>query len=521
MDELRKALTQARDLWRKLTPGRRFGIVAALLVTVGVVAFVSLRGNVESYALLYAGLAPDEAGRLIEQLKADKIPYQITNAGTAIEVPEAKVHETRLSLAQKGLPKGSGVGFELFDKQNFGATSFVEQMNYRRALQGELARTIMALDEVESARVHLAIPERSLYKQNDEPASASVALKLKPGRKLLPGQVRGIVHLASNSVEGLGPEHVTVIDESGNVLSVSDDASGQLDAQTSMEKSLEHRVREVVERLVGTGHVAVVVTAEMDYAKTDRTEEQFDKEGALRSESRTEERAGGAVDPTGTGGVAGARGNLPGAPGPTTTGAGTGTIGAGKIAETKNYEISRVVQHTVGPAQRVKQLHLAILVDQPEKTPRTVEELARISALAREAAGLSKERGDSIEVHSAPFAVTPADIEPAPVKTNWPLPISPILTAAAGGALFLVFVVALLLVMRSRSKKRKAAVQKSLPIRVGELDGGSSGSSPALPSSSPMAALPPGKSPRELALEAVKGDAERAARVVASWLLET
>src|SRR5262249_30989508 len=157
----------------KLTPGKRFGLVAALVGTVAVVAFVSLRGNVESYSILYAGLAPDEAGRILEELKAEKVPFRIANAGTAIEVPEAKVHEVRLTLAQKGLPKGSGVGFELFDKQSFGTTSFVEQMNYRRALQGELARTIMSLDEVEAARVHLALPERSLYKQNEEPPSAS------------------------------------------------------------------------------------------------------------------------------------------------------------------------------------------------------------------------------------------------------------------------------------------------------------------------------------------------------------
>jgi len=300
MDDLKKALLQARDLWRKLKPAQRLGLIAALVATVGTVAFVSLRGSTESYSLLYAGLAPEEAGRIVEQLKADKVVYRLTNAGTGIEVPEAKVHEVRLSLAQKGLPKGGGIGFELFDKQSFGTTSFVEQMNYRRALQGELARTVMSLDEVETARVHLALPERSLYKQNEEPASASVALKLKPGRKLLPGQVRGIVHIVSGSVEGLAPERVTVVDESGNVLSEANDAAGNLDSQQSLEKSLERRVREVVERLVGPGHVAVVITAEMDYAKTDRTEEQFDKDGALRSEARTEERSGGgALDATG------------------------------------------------------------------------------------------------------------------------------------------------------------------------------------------------------------------------------
>src|SRR5215467_12785947 len=248
MDDLKKALLQARDLWRKLKPAQRMGLIAAALATASIVAFVSLRGSTESYSLLYAGLAPEEAGRIVEQLKADKVVYRLTNAGTGIEVPEAKVHEVRLTLAQKGLPKGGGVGFELFDKQNFGTTSFVEQMNYQRALQGELARTIMSLDEVEAARVHLALPEKSLYRKAEEPASASVALKLRSGRQLGSGQVRGIVHLVAASVEGLAPERVTVLDERGNVLSSADDAAGSLDAQQALERSLERRVREVTER---------------------------------------------------------------------------------------------------------------------------------------------------------------------------------------------------------------------------------------------------------------------------------
>lgn len=526
MDDFKKALIQARDLWRKLKPGQRMGIIAAVVATVGIIAFVSLRGNTESYSLLYAGLAPDEAGRIVEQLKADKVAFRLTNAGTGIEVPEVKVHEVRLALAQKGLPKGGGIGYELFDKQSFGTTSFVEQMNYRRALQGELARTVMSLDEVESSRVHLAIPERSLYKQNDEPPSASVALKLKPGRKLLPGQVRGIVHIVSGSVEGLAPERVTVIDESGNVLSEANDAAGNLDSQQSLEKSLERRVREVVERLVGPGHVAVVITAEMDYAKTDRTEEQFDKDGVLRSEARTEERSGGgALDATG--GIAGARGNLPGAPTPTSTA--TGPQGASKLSETKNYEVSRVVQHTINPVAKIKQLHVALLVDQAEKTPRTTEELARISALAREAAGLSKERGDSIEVHSATFATAPVEVEPtAAPPSTWPLPFPPLYAAVGAAGLFLIIVtVSGIFVLRARARKRRKAAEvlHALPVRVGELDGDAldapaSAAAPSLAAGSPAIAALNGKSPRERALEAAKSDAARAAQVLAAWLLE-
>src|SRR5262249_50285940 len=181
-------------LWKKLPPGRRFVLLAALVATAAGVAFVSLRGSVEPYATLFAGLSPQDAGQVVETLKTDKVPFRLGNGGSSIEGPEAKGDEVRLALAQKGMPHGGGVGFELFDKQSFGTTSFVEQMNYQRALQGELARTIMSLDEVETARVHLAMPEKSLYRAAQEPPSASVAPKLRPGRQPAQGQVRGIRH---------------------------------------------------------------------------------------------------------------------------------------------------------------------------------------------------------------------------------------------------------------------------------------------------------------------------------------
>jgi len=252
---------------------------------------------------------------------------------------------------------------------------------------------------VQGARVHLALPERSLYKRSETVASASVALKLRGGRRLSPPQVRGIVHLVAGSVEGLAPDQVTIVDESGRVLTTGDDAQGGLEAQQAIERSLEQRVREVVERLVGAGKAEVVVTAEMDQARTERTEELYDKDKtALRSEARTEERTGDAsVD---AGGVAGARGNLPGAPAPATTA--PAAAGVTKLSETKNYEVNRVVSKTTGPAIRLKQLHVAVLVDQGGPSPRSPEELARIEKLVREAAGLSRDRGDSLEVHSAP-----------------------------------------------------------------------------------------------------------------------
>jgi flagellar M-ring protein FliF len=309
---------------------------------------------------------------------------------------------------------------------------------------------------------------------------------------------------------------VTVIDETGNVLSQSDDAAGQLDAQSALEKSLELRVREMVGKLVGEGHVAVVVTAEMDYSRTQRTELQVGKEGTISHENPMEERAGADVGTAG--GVAGARGNLPGTGTPTTPTTGPGTSGLVKLSDDKQYEISKVTETTVNPNSRIKRLHLAILVDQADKTPRSADELARISALAREAAGFSKERGDLIEVHSAPFATAPAEPEPAAPVSSWPLPIPPLYAAiAAGGLILLVAGGAIFFVMRRKKAKNKRQVLTALPVKVSELEKTAEGGQ--LPGGSTVPQLPE-KSPRERALEACKTDAERAARVIAAWLLE-
>jgi flagellar M-ring protein FliF len=521
MDELRKAFGQAAELWKKLPRGRRFILVAALLATAATVTALSLRGESVKYATLFAGMSPEDAGAVIEQLKADKIPFRLANAGTSVEVPEDKVHETRLILAQKGMPRGGGIGFEIFDKQTFGTTSFVEKTNYQRALQGELARSIMSLDEVETARVHLALPERSLYKRSEETPSASVALRLRGGRRLGPAQVRGIVHLVAGSVEGMTAERVTVVDDGGRVLSGGDDSAGMLEAQQNLEHVLEARIREVVERLVGEGKAIVVVTAEMDQARTERTEELYDKEKtALRSEARTEEHVGDGSDTAS--GVAGARGNLPGAPAPQTGVA--GGSGVTRLSETKNYEVNRVIQKTIGPAIRLKQLHVAVLVEQPTATPRTPEELASISALVREAGGLSKERADSLEVHSAPFAVRlpepTAEPPAAPVfLLPWlPLPL-PVLAAAAGGLLLMLIAVGYVLLRKK--KKRPAVVLPALPMRLDDAEAmvergqlGPGATAGALPPG------PPQKTPRDRALEAARTDAVRAARLISAWLGE-
>gem|GEM_PF-140756 len=357
---------QTRGLWRALSPIRRAGIALAVLGTLFGSSYMACSGKEMTYETLYAGLENDDAGAIVEELKAMQIPFELGANGASVAVPAQKVHEARLAIANKGLPQGGGVGFELFDEQSFGTTRFVEKINYRRAMQGELSRTIAAIEVVENARVHVAMPDRSLFTSQDDPPSASVALRMRPGRVMTQAQVRGIVHLVSSSVEGLAADRVVVVDDTGKVLSAGEGDTVRVDAQREMEKTLENRVRSMIEKVVGPGHVAVTVTADMDYKQIEKTEELFDKDNvAVRSEARTEERIGGGAGGEAVGGVAGARGNLPGTAGPNAAGADPNTR---RLSETRNYEVNRVVQRTVNPKATLRKLHVAVLVDY--KTPR-------------------------------------------------------------------------------------------------------------------------------------------------------
>ncbi len=521
-NELKKVTDDAKKLWGKLPPRRRMVLVGGVAAAAALVAFLTLRAPTERWAVLFSGLAPEDAGQVVGELKNQKVPYQIDANGTAVSVPEDKVHELRISLASTGIPRGGGIGFEVFDKQSFGATSFVEQVNHLRALQGELQRTIMSLDAVDRARVHIAMRERSLYRKEDEPPSASVVLKLRPGQKLGKRQVAGIVHLVASSVDGLSPDRVTVVDEKSNVLSSGD---GDGEGQGELEQTLAHRVEDMLSRFLGPGHVAVSVTADIDTSQTEKTEEVFDpQKTALHSENRTVEGQGN-LDAATTGGVAGARGNLPGAPAPPAPPPAAPAAGAPagtpptltRLQETKNYDVTRVVSRTIGPKAHLRRLHLAVLVDgKPGTTEaRGKDELARIEALAREAAGLDGDRGDRIEVHSIPFFVEPEPAAPAAPADDWPLPFSRqiAMLAGAGLAALLVLGTVTMMVLRGRRRKKTGPhMMTALPVRVTDLEA-------ALPEGSAPLALP-GATSRDRALEAARADAPRAARVLGSWLAE-
>jgi flagellar M-ring protein FliF len=516
-NELKKILDQAKALWTKLPAGARMLVVLLVLGSVAGSAALGLRGPTESWAVLFSGMTAEDAAKVMEQLKADNTPYRIATEST-IEVPAARVHELRLSLAAAGLPRGGGVGFEIFDKQSFGTTSFVEQMNYRRALQGELARTIMSLEAVDRARVHVAAPERSIYKDDDTSPSASVVLTLKRGRKLSPAQVRGVVHLVAASLPGLQPDKVTVVDESGTPLWSGEDAGGGgLEASTELERTLARKVRDILERVVGPGHAQVAVTAEIDESRAERTEDSYDKDKtALRSESRTEERTDSGNSTAG--GVAGARGNLPGAPSPST---GSSSDGRMRTSETRNFEVNHVINHVVQPKARLKRLHVAVLVDQASDkkggfVPRSADEMKRLSGLARAAAGLNDERGDQLEITSAAFAeASEPEAEKATLSPFAKLPKwSPF--AVAGGVVLLMFIA--VLALRTKKQPISPEIVRSLPAPVQSVEA-TLARTPALAAVTSHE-LSPAHASRDRALSAARGDATRAARVLSSWLAD-
>ena len=396
------------------------GVAAMIAVVIAVV----LWANQPVYQLLYANLSPEDAGTITEKLKEMKVPFEIQN-GNAVMVPQEKVHELRLLLAGEGMPSGGGVGFEIFDRTSIGMTDFVQKLNYKRALQGELARTISQLTEVEQARVHLVVPEKAFFSEKKESARASVVLKIRGGRMLSQNQVHGIVHLVASSVEGLSAQNISVVDTQGNILSKpSDDgyaanmSTYQIEYQRNLEKSMEERVQSMIERAVGQGKVSVRISSTLDFNQVETTEEKYDPDTvAVRSEQRVQENSSGSS--ASVSGVPGVVSNLPSAKNENaqTSGEKGGATSQNKRAqETINYEINKTVSHIVEAAGTIKRLSAAILIDgnyevvkgadgkeTKNYVPRSAEEISKYTEIVKRAIGYNEERGDQVEVLSMSF----------------------------------------------------------------------------------------------------------------------
>lgn len=423
--DLKKIYTEM-PLTRRLIIGGILGIVVCAF------AYLIFFGDNTKYDYLFTNMDSTDQGEIVKVLKEKNVPYKLEQS--AIQVPRDKVLDIRLELAAQGLPKGKGVGFEIFDEQKLGQSDFVQDVNMKRALQGELARTISQLDKVETARVHLVTPKKSLFKEDEQQPSASVVLKLKPQKKLESGEVQSIVHLVSSAVEGLTTKNITVIDSEGNLLNraqTEDDAlwgGTPIEIKKKMENDLTRKVEEIVAHVVGAGRVVAKVNVEVDFKRETETRESFDPEQVVvRSERRSKENrkndeAGGAA-----GGVPGAQSNTPAGP---SEGGGKNSSNAERENDLINYEINKVTQQTVRSLGDIKRLSVAVIVDgtyeeaaaanEKEKPaeegaakkkyqPRSEEDLAKIRAVVMRVVGFNQARGDSIEVSNVPFETSILD----------------------------------------------------------------------------------------------------------------
>jgi len=416
-----------------MTTAQKVALAATVAISLGFFGWIASGAASGSERLLYRGLPQEEAAKVIDALTAERIAYRLDDEGTSVYVASQQVHQARIRLAARGLPNGGGPGFELFEKSSFGVTDFVQRVNYRRALQGELARSIETLSPVERARVQIALPEPSPFvgDRNRRP-SASVVVELLAGREFSPNQISGVVHLVASSVEGLDPLDVTLVDSAGRMLApagdgpFADGASGGSNVyESDLERSLGRRVEEILGRTVGMGRVVAHVNADLDWTRRETTEEKFDPNSQIeRSEQRSTEESqeGSAVAANG---VPGAASNLPGGG----AGGGSDSAAAKQTTETINYEISKTVSHSVSSAAAIERLTVAILVDgKPgaaggEFTPWSDDELKRFEQLAMQAVGFNVDRGDTITLTSAPFHTIEIEDEPAGLLSPELLPL--------------------------------------------------------------------------------------------------
>ena len=421
---------------KNIPPARIISLVLTMGLVVG--GFIALLywTNQPDYQVLFTNLEPGDAARITEKLKELKTPYQLKGGGTAIMVPDDTVYQLRLDLASEGIPRGRNIGFEIFDKQSFGTTEFVQKLRYQQALQGELARTIMQFDVVDGARVHIVTVGDALFARPEKAATASVVLRLQSGRSLDQRQLAGIINLVASSIEGLKPENITVVDVAGGLLSKGHDAdgvrtlsSGQFDYQRKLESTLEKRIQNLLEPVVGMKKVVASVSAEVDFRPVNISEEKYDPDSVVvRSEQRQNESS--------TDGTSISSGSPDMKFQVTESQGGNNSLSKNfrKENTTINYEINKVNRQIIGSVGDIKRLSAAVIIDGPyvsEKdsdgnpvakfTPRSRKEMKNFEDIVKKAIGFTVARGDQVRVTNTPFTIQMAEIPPAgpEIDTNW------------------------------------------------------------------------------------------------------
>jgi flagellar M-ring protein FliF len=487
-------MDQLRRLIQSLTLKQRITIVA---IAVGVAAAIwqfSLWQRERDFRPLYGSLAAEDAGAVVQKLRESNVEYRLSDNGTTVLVPASRVAEMRLDMASAGLPKSGRIGFELFDKTNFGMTEFAEHVNYRRALEGELERSVMSLAEVEQARVHLTFPKESVFLESRENAKASVLIRLRAGAKLAPQSVQSITNLVASAVEGLAPESISVLDVRGNLLNrprrmLADSpevSEAALEFQQAMEKDFSAKINSTLDPLLGQGKFRAAVSAECDFTSGEQSEETFDPtKSVMTSSMKTDDQQTNAV-------VAGTPGTTSNLPRPAA--ATTPTSGMTRRTEQVNYQTSRLTRHTKLPQGTVKRLSVAVLLDQAVRwdgagparrrvlVPPAPETVKSIHDLVAAAIGFSQQRGDLLTVESLPFEAT-LSLEPPEDLPQTAKPVAPasglleqlkknplMMSAVAAGAFLLLAIVAWVAFTKFLRKRQRVSAQSPAELPPGSVD---------------------------------------------------
>jgi flagellar M-ring protein FliF len=434
------------------SPAWKRNLSIALVLILSLIGFGSLIywNSKPENQVLFSNLSTEDAGEMVNKLKEKKILFQLSSNGTSILVARDQVYDTRLALAAEGLPKGGGVGFEVFDRSNLGATDFVQKLNYQRALQGELSRTIRQIKEVEQARVHIVTPKESLFLEDQKKPSASVLIKTRSGMKLDAGQVEGIVHLVASAIEGLDSGNITVVDTSGKILFKRNESTllgqmstHQLEYQRNIEENLKKKAQGMLEEVLGFNKAIARVSADIDFQQVDITEERYDPNSVVRSEQKNSEKSSMISNARAASG--GKPENLPAlkapeekgkaAPEPKARTAESIPLQSNQSErqnEVRNYEISRVNKRIKSPVGSVKKISAAVIVDGTYKEvadakgkkgreyqARSPEEMKSIEAMVKKAIGYDEARGDQVEVINMPFTWSVAEEESKAVAGEW------------------------------------------------------------------------------------------------------
>ena len=481
------------SLFVRLPLAQKIALPALLAGSMGLIIFVSNWAGRPEYRVLFSGLDDPDAAGIVEYLKDHKIGYRLSNDGGTVEItPPTMVHDIRLELSSAGLPNGKSKGFELFDQQSIGATSLMERVNQLRAIQGELERTIQAIEAIKTARVHITVPEKSAFIKRDVLPTAAVLIKLKAAMELTPAQVKGITHLVAGSVERLTPDNVSVMDSKGNLLNEKKDEAAtqgadvtRLDYQRQIEASLSKRVESMLVEILGPGRAIARVTADLDFSKFEKEEEIYDPAGAVaRSERAVEEGSTAHTE----GGVTGVVANLTNDPG-LVSGPDAGK-GSGRRESVKNYELSRAVSKTSSAVGKISRLSVAVLVDgqyskiptgqtnavgaattSEQYKPLPLEMMRKIENLVKQSVGLDSARGDSLTVENIRFmtddSINAALSDEPTIVEKW---VVPYVIPALFILLFFVMIVRPLIRFLVTPSESEVDLSRLLPAGVQELE---------------------------------------------------